>query len=110
TEVSVRLENYSASHFEASAYGVHLAGDYLQDSDQRFGNLRGPHFRDRERGVKVSGVYSFRSRPTDDQDNPRSQTFGVSGAVGLEHRRVDIDPSSGEVVPPIATGTMTAAF
>lgn len=93
-----------------STYGVHLAGDYLQDSDQRFGNLQGPPFRDREHGVKLSGVLSFRSRPTDEQENPLNQTYGLSATAGMEYRRVNVDPSSGGIVPPLATGTMTAAF
>ncbi len=91
-------------------YGVHLSADYLQDSDQRFGNLQAPPLRDRERGVSVSGVYAFRSRPTDAKENPLNQTFGASVTVGLEYRHVNIDPSSGGTVPPLANGSMTAAF
>ena len=91
-------------------YGIHVSGDYLQDSEQRFGNLQSPPFRDRERGVKVTGVYSFRSRPTDDKEEPLSQRYGLNAALGLEYRHVNVDPASGSVVPPLATGSMTAAF
>jgi hypothetical protein len=91
-------------------YGIHFSADYLQDSDQRFGNLQGPHLRDRERGVKASGVYSFHSRLANDKEDLLSQTYGVSAAAGLEYRRVNVDPSSPGVVLPLATGAMTAAF
>lgn len=91
-------------------YGVHLSGDYSQDLDQRFGNLQGPPLRDRERGIKASIVYDFLSRPTDDQLNPVRSTYGINTTAGIEHRRVNITPASGNLVPSFASGSVTDAF
>src|SRR5262249_4483617 len=91
-------------------YGVHLSGDYSQDLNQRFGNLLGPHLRDRERGVKASVVYAFLSRPTDDQLNPVRSTYGINATAGIEHRRVNVTPASGNLAPPLASGSVTGAF
>jgi hypothetical protein len=93
-----------------TTYGVHFSGDYLQDNDQRFGNLLGPHLRDRERAVKGSLVYGFRSRPADGDGNPRKHSYGASAAIGVEYRHVNIDPQNGAVPPPLANGTLTDLF
>src|ERR1051325_1068865 len=93
-----------------TTYGIHFSGDYLQDKDQRFGNLLGPALHDREQGVKGSIVYGFRSRPADDDGNPLTRSFGVSAAVGLEYRHVNIDPEKGAVLPALANGTLTDLF
>jgi hypothetical protein len=90
-------------------YGVHLSADYVRDNDQRFGNLRGPHLRDREAGAMVTGVYSFTSKPVNAEGNAMSHRYALSASVGLEYRRIEIRPANGNNPPPLLSGAMTAA-
>ena len=90
-----------------SAYGLHLFGNYLRDNDQRFGNLSGPHLRDREAGGTLAGTYSFVSKPLDADGNDVSHRFGLSASSGIEYRRVEVRPATGNS-PPLLSGEMTA--
>jgi hypothetical protein len=93
-----------------STYGFHLAGDYLQDLNQRFGNLTGPILRDRERGIEPSFVYTFASSEIDAQLQPAKNLYGVQATTGFRYRRVNVEPSFGNILPPLATGSLVAYF
>lgn len=93
-----------------STYGFRLTGDYLQDLNQRFGNLTGPIFRDRERGLEPSFVYTFATSPIDAQLRPSKHLYGMQATAGFRYRHVNVEPSLGGVLPPLATGSLVASF
>jgi len=93
-----------------STYSLRLNGDYLQDLNQRFGNLTGPIFRDRERGIEPSFTYTFASSPVDAQLRPSKNIYGIQATAGFRYRHVNIEPSLGGVLPPLATGSLVASF
>ena len=91
-------------------YGPQISGDFLQDQNQRFGNVTGPVLRDREIGWEPSFAYSWTSSQIDMSDNPESHLFGLSADAGIRQRWVRISPATGDVFPPRASGSILAVF
>jgi hypothetical protein len=91
-------------------FGPRVSGSYLQDLNQRFGNLTGPELRDRERGVEPAFGYTFGSSPFDSAGEAARHVLGTDTSAGFRYRHVNIDPESGSVAPPLATGTLLGVF
>jgi hypothetical protein len=91
-----------------SSYGPQISGDYLQDHNQRFGNLTGPLLRDHEIGWQPSFTYGFSSSQVNHLGNPSANVYGVSVDAGFRQRWVGISPAIGNLFPPQARGELTA--
>ena len=93
-----------------ATFGPQISGDLTQDHNQRFGNLTGPLLRDREIGWEPSFAYGFTASQTDKLGNPSANLFALNTAAGIRQRWVRITPASGNLYPPLGSGSMTAIF